>query len=126
VFYVASRGHHADIGGSRPGSMPPDSRTIFEEGASFKSFKIVSKGKLMEDDLRRELAKPGEHPGCAGTRNIVDNLADLNAQIAANRKGIFLVNELIDFYGLDVVQAYMAHIQRNAELAVKVRLDCLD
>ena len=73
----------------------------------------------MEDDLRRELAKPGEHPGCSGTRNIVDNLADLNAQIAANRKGIVLVNELIDFYGLDVVQAYMNHIQRNAEVAVK-------
>ncbi|CAG0914660.1 unnamed protein product [Notodromas monacha] len=119
VFYVASRGHHADIGGSRPGSMPPDSRTIHEEGASFKAFKIVSSGKFNEDELRKEFAKPGEHPGCSGTRNIVDNLADLKAQIAANRKGILLVNELIDHYGLPMVQSYMRHIQKNAELAVR-------
>ncbi|XP_063237134.1 5-oxoprolinase [Bacillus rossius redtenbacheri] len=119
VFFVASRGHHADIGGITPGSMPPHSRTLLEEGASFKSFLLVKEGVFDEAGLVEILYSPGKVPGSSGTRNLSDNLSDLKAQIAANRKGILLVGELIDAYGLDVVQAYMGHVQRNAELAVR-------
>ncbi|KAL0277618.1 UNVERIFIED_CONTAM: hypothetical protein PYX00_004848 [Menopon gallinae] len=119
VFFVASRGHHADIGGITPGSMPPNSKNLSEEGATFKSFKIVNKGVFDEEGLVWNLMKPGEIPGSSGTRNLSDNLSDLKAQIAANHKGISLVQELIDEYGLEVVQAYMSHIQKNAELAVR-------
>nr|CAD7404141.1 unnamed protein product [Timema cristinae] len=119
VFYVASRGHHADIGGITPGSMPPHSKTLLEEGASFKSFHLVKKGVFNEAELVEALNAPGKIPGSSGTRNLQDNLSDLRAQIAANQKGIILVGELIDIYGLDVVQAYMGHIQANAEVAVK-------
>nr|CAD7596902.1 unnamed protein product [Timema genevievae] len=119
VFYVASRGHHADIGGITPGSMPPHSKTLLEEGASFKSFPLVKKGVFNEAELVEALNAPGKIPGSSGTRNLQDNLSDLRAQIAANQKGIILVGELIDIYGLDVVQAYMGHIQANAEVAVK-------
>ncbi|KAI6190773.1 hypothetical protein M3Y97_00155000 [Aphelenchoides bicaudatus] len=97
-FYVANRGHHSDIGGLVPGSMPPFSTSLDQEGAQFN---------------------PGKFPGCSGTRNLRDNLADLNAQIAANQKGILLLNELIESYSLPVVQAYMGHIQSNAEMAVR-------
>ncbi|XP_066600617.1 5-oxoprolinase [Prorops nasuta] len=122
VFFVASRGHHADIGGITPGSMPPHSTTLLQEGATFKSFLLVHKGVFREKELTEELMAPGKLPGCSGTRNLSDNLSDLKAQIAANRKGSQLVNELIDVYGLHVVQAYMAHIQNNAELAVREML----
>ncbi|KAJ9590444.1 hypothetical protein L9F63_016531 [Diploptera punctata] len=119
VFFVASRGHHADIGGITPGSMPPHSKILIEEGASFKSFYLVKKGIFNEKELVEALMAPGKIPGSSGTRNLQDNLSDLNAQIAANHKGINLVCELIDTYGLDVVQAYMDHIQTNAEVAVR-------
>ena len=119
VFFVANRGHHADIGGITPGSMPPHSKFLWQEGASFKSFKIVSKGEFQEEQLRKHLLAPSQHPGCSGTRLMQDNLSDLKAQIAANHKGIQLVNDLIDHYSLDVVQAYMGHIQANAEVAVR-------
>ncbi|KAL1131593.1 hypothetical protein AAG570_011207 [Ranatra chinensis] len=119
VFFVASRGHHADIGGITPGSMPPHSKSLAEEGATFKSFFLVRKGKFCEEELIFELMKPGTIPGSSGTRNLHDNIADLKAQIAANQKGIKLVEELIGYYGLDIVQAYMHHIQTNAELAVR-------
>ncbi|XP_071448499.1 5-oxoprolinase [Hetaerina americana] len=124
VFFVASRGHHADIGGSTPGSMPPHSHSLLEEGAAFKSFKIVDRGTFMEKELIEALTTvpQGAPPGCSGTRNLHDNLSDLRAQIAANQKGIYLVCELIDVYGLDVVQAYMRYIQENAELAVRSML----
>ncbi|XP_065350424.1 5-oxoprolinase [Cloeon dipterum] len=112
VFFVASRGHHADIGGITPGSMPPHSTSLDQEGAAFISFKLVSKGKFQQEALEQQLKK-------AGSRNLQDNLADLQAQIAANRRGIQLVQELIESYGLNVVQAYMKHIQTNAELAVR-------
>jgi len=118
VFFVANRGHHADIGGITPGSMPPHSKHLWQEGATFKSFKVVSKGEFQEAALTEELMAPAKYPGCKGTRCLQDNLSDLKAQIAANHKGIQLVNELIDQYGLDVVQAYMGHIQANAEIAV--------
>ncbi|KAH0569179.1 5-oxoprolinase [Cotesia glomerata] len=122
VFFVASRGHHADIGGITPGSMPPHSTTLLQEGATFKSFLLVHKGHFREKELTDALMAPGKIPGSSGTRNLADNLSDLKAQIAANHKGTQLVNELIDIYGLDVVQAYMGHIQRNAELAVREML----
>ncbi|XP_074644558.1 5-oxoprolinase-like [Tubulanus polymorphus] len=119
VFYVASRGHHADIGGATPGSMPPHSKSIFEEGAVFKSFKLVKNGVFQEQLLTEALMEPRKYPGCSGTRNLHDNLSDLKAQIAANQKGIHLVTDLIKEYSLPVVQAYMAHIQHNAEVSVR-------
>uniref|UniRef100_F6XQF8 5-oxoprolinase, ATP-hydrolysing n=1 Tax=Macaca mulatta TaxID=9544 RepID=F6XQF8_MACMU len=119
VFYVASRGHHADIGGITPGSMPPHSTTLQQEGAVFLSFKLVQGGVFQEEAVTEALRAPGKVPNCSGTRNLHDNLSDLRAQVAANQKGIQLVGELIGQYGLDVVQAYMGHIQANAELAVR-------
>ncbi|XP_053402483.1 5-oxoprolinase-like [Mercenaria mercenaria] len=119
VFFVASRGHHADIGGITPGSMPPHSKYLHEEGAVFKSFKLVKSGEFQEQAVTEELNAPSQYPGSSGTRNLHDNLSDLKAQVAANQKGIRLIKGLIDEYSLDVVQAYMAHIQNNAEVAVK-------
>ncbi|XP_052759152.1 5-oxoprolinase [Galleria mellonella] len=119
IFFVASRGHHADIGGLTPGSMPPHSVSLAQEGAAFKSMLLVDGGRFNEGPLVEQLMNPGKEPGCSGTRNLADNLSDLKAQVAANQRGIQLVGELIDQYGLDVVQAYMAHIQKNAELAVR-------
>merc|ERR1719228_1253580 len=119
VFFVANRGHHADIGGITPGSMPPHSKHLWQEGASFKSFKIVNGGQFQEAELTEHLNAPSRFPGCSGTRLLQDNLSDLKAQIAANQKGIQLVLELINSYGLEVVQAYMGHIQSNAEVAVR-------
>ncbi|KAI5641299.1 hydantoinase b/oxoprolinase domain-containing protein [Phthorimaea operculella] len=117
IFFVASRGHHADIGGLTPGSMPPHSTSLKQEGAAFKSLLLVDGGKFNEEELVKGLMAPASEPGCSGTRNLADNLSDLKAQVAANQRGIQLVGELIDQYGLEVVQAYMHHIQRNAELA---------
>lgn len=119
VFAVASRGHHADIGGITPGSMPPHSTSLAQEGASFASFLLVSQGVFQEAEIIKELTTPTGAPGATGTRNLSDNLSDLRAQIAANQKGIQLVKELIDSYGLSVVQAYMGYMQQNAELAVR-------
>ncbi|CAH1992910.1 unnamed protein product [Acanthoscelides obtectus] len=112
IFFVASRGHHADIGGITPGSMPPHSTSLDQEGAAFKSFLIVKAGKFQEEEFTNEINK-------AGGRNLSDNISDLRAQVAANKKGIDLVGELIDQYSLEVVQAYMNHIQTNAEFAVR-------
>ncbi|KAI0219976.1 5-oxoprolinase [Lamellibrachia satsuma] len=122
VFFVASRGHHSEIGGTTPGSMPPHSKSIFEEGAVFISFFLVKQGKWEEDELIAALEAPGKYPGSCGSRNINDNLSDLKAQVAANQKGIHLVEELICEYSLPVVQAYMDHIQNNAEMAVREML----
>uniref|UniRef100_A0A0B6ZGC5 5-oxoprolinase n=2 Tax=Arion vulgaris TaxID=1028688 RepID=A0A0B6ZGC5_9EUPU len=119
VFFVASRGHHADIGGITPGSMPPHSTSIFQEGAVFKSFKLVEGGELREKELIQAFNDPAKYPGSSGTRNLHDNLSDLKAQVAANQRGIKLITELIHEYGLEVVQAYMKYIQENAELAVR-------
>uniref|UniRef100_A0A8C0GYP2 5-oxoprolinase, ATP-hydrolysing n=1 Tax=Chelonoidis abingdonii TaxID=106734 RepID=A0A8C0GYP2_CHEAB len=119
VFFVASRGHHADIGGITPGSMPPHSKVLQEEGAIFVSFKLVKDGVFQEEAVSEALMAPGCIPGSSGTRNLQDNLSDLRAQVAANQKGIQLVSELIGLYGLEVVQSYMAHIQANAEVAVR-------
>ena len=120
IFYVASRAHHADIGGTLPGSMPPNSRELFQEGAAIKSEKLVSGGKFNEEHITKLLYdEPAQYPGCSGTRCLADNLNDLKAQIAANQKGIHLINTLIEDYGEEVVQFYMKNIQDNAELSVK-------
>ena len=86
VFFVANRGHHADIGGISPGSMPPHSNYLWEEGARFRSFKIVDRGEWQEEALIAELQAPGQYPGCSGTRLLADNLSDLKAQVAANQR----------------------------------------
>jgi 5-oxoprolinase (ATP-hydrolysing) len=120
VFYVASRAHHADIGGILPGSMPPHSKELFQEGAAIKSEKLVSQGHFDEERITELLLKePAKHPGCSGTRCLADNINDLKAQVAANQKGINLISSLISDYGEDVVQFYMHNIQDNAELSVR-------
>ena len=122
VFFVASRGHHADIGGISAGSMPPFSKQLYEEGAAVVSFKLVKAGRFDEAGVTEILQSPAKFPQCSGTRNLSDNLSDLRAQVAANQRGIRLMGELIAQYGLDVVQAYMRHIQDNAEQAVREML----
>ena len=114
LFYVASRGHHAEIGGITPGSVPPNSKHIDEEGVLIDNFLLVSGGRLMEQDTE-ELFKTAPYP----TRNFHHNLADLKAQIAANEKGVQELRKMVAHFGLDVVQAYMIHVQNNAEESVR-------
>jgi 5-oxoprolinase (ATP-hydrolysing) len=116
LFYVGSRGHHADIGGTTPGSMPPDSCRIEEEGVLIDNFKLVdgSDGVLREEEARAMLAA-ARWPA----RNPDQNLADLRAQVAANQKGVEELHRMVAYYGLDVVRAYMGHVQDNAEEAVR-------
>jgi len=120
IFYVASRAHHADIGGILPGSMPPLSRELYQEGAAIKSEKLVSEGHFNEQRITELLYdEPAQYPECSGTRCLADNLNDLKAQIAANQKGINLISALISDYTAPVVQFYMREIQANAELSVR-------
>ncbi|THG96640.1 hypothetical protein EW026_g5221 [Hermanssonia centrifuga] len=120
IFFTASRGHHADIGGILPGSMPPTSTSIFEEGAHIVSFKIVREGMFDRDGLIRYMIdEPSQYPGSSGCRNIRDVESDLKAQIAANHKGIQLIKAIVDDYGLETVQEYMYHIRSNAENSVR-------
>jgi len=120
VFYVASRAHHADIGGILPGSMPPHSRELYQEGAAIESEKLVSEGKFNEERMKQLLYDdPAKYPGCSGSRCLADNMNDLKAQIAANQKGINLISALISDYTEPVVQFYMRQIQDNAERSVK-------
>lgn len=120
VFFTASRGHHADIGGILPGSMPPTSKTLFQEGAQIRSFKIVSEGVYDQKGLMHLLlTEPAKYPGCSGTRCFRDVESDLKAQIAANHKGIQLLNDLVHEWGLETVQSYMMHIRDNAEFSVR-------
>ncbi|MFF5663392.1 hydantoinase B/oxoprolinase family protein [Streptomyces griseofuscus] len=121
LFYVASRGHHAEIGGIAPGSMPAHSRTIEEEGVLFDNWPLAEGGRFREEETRRLLTE-ARHP----SRNPRTNLADLRAQIAANQKGVDEVRRMIGEFGLDVVQAYMRHVQDNAEEAVRRVIDALD
>ncbi|NNN34933.1 5-oxoprolinase [Streptomyces sp. S3(2020)] len=121
LFYVASRGHHAEIGGIAPGSMPANSRTIDEEGILFDNWLLAENGRFREDETLRLLTE-ARHP----SRNPKTNLADLRAQIAANQKGVDEVARMIENFGLDVVQAYMRHVQDNAEDAVRRVVDTLD
>ncbi|MGW6357759.1 hydantoinase B/oxoprolinase family protein [Streptomyces sp. NPDC055092] len=120
LFYVASRGHHAEIGGIAPGSMPAGSRTIEEEGILFDNWLLVEGGRFRETQTLG-LLTGGPYP----SRNPRTNLADLRAQIAANQKGVDEVARMIDHFGLDVVQAYMKHVQDNAEEAVRRVVDAL-
>jgi 5-oxoprolinase (ATP-hydrolysing) len=113
-FFVASRGHHADIGGITPGSMPPFSTRIAEEGVLIDNFKLIEQGTLREDALR-DLLSAGAHP----SRNPAQNLADLRAQIAANEKGALELKSTVAQYGRDTVLAYMRHVQDNAEESVR-------
>ncbi|CAL1710930.1 unnamed protein product [Somion occarium] len=120
IFFTASRGHHADIGGILPGSMPPTSTNIFEEGANIVSFKIVKEGVFDKAGLYDYMIdKPAQYPGSSGCRNIRDVESDLKAQIAANHKGIQLIHAIVDDYGLETVQEYMYHIRVNAETSVR-------
>eukprot|EP00117_Sycon_ciliatum_P007634 scpid23060/ scgid10654/ 5-oxoprolinase; 5-oxo-L-prolinase; Pyroglutamase len=119
TFFVANRGHHADIGGITPGSMPPHSRFLAEEGMAVKTFKITKRGVFQEEDMIELLTRGGEGDDNVGTRRLSDNMSDLEAQLAANHKGVDLLSGLIEEYSLDVVQAYMKHIQDNAEVAVR-------
>jgi len=121
LFFVASRGHHAEIGGTTPGSMPADSRTLDEEGVLFDNFLLVEDGQFREEQARALLTGAR-----FASRSPDTNLADLRAQIAANQKGIDEIRAMIAHFGLDVVQAYMRHVQDNAEEAVRRVIDCLD
>ncbi|MGH6941492.1 hydantoinase B/oxoprolinase family protein [Hypericibacter sp.] len=114
IFYVASRGHHADIGGITPGSMPPDSKTVEEEGVLIDDFQLVDRGRFLEAEMRALLSS-GKYPA----RNPDQNIADLRAQIAANEKGVQELRRMVALYGLDVVWAYMGHVQDNAEEQVR-------
>ena len=114
LFYVASRGHHADVGGITPGSMPPDSNTIDEEGVLIDNVQLISEGRFLEEEIRLVLLG-AKYP----VRNIDQNLADIRAQVAANEKGVNELRAMVKHFGLDVVNAYMQHVQDNAEGAVK-------
>ena len=120
VATVASRGHHADIGGRTPGSAPPDSRHIAEEGVVIDNFLMVEQGRLREAETRALLAS-GDFP----CRNVDQNMADLAAQIAANKTGEQALRDLIGQYGLETVHAYMDHVQDNAEESVRRVIDVL-
>ncbi|MCO5355548.1 hydantoinase B/oxoprolinase family protein [Acidovorax kalamii] len=113
TFYVGSRGHHADVGGTTPGSMPPFSTRIEEEGVQINNVKLVERGVLREAEMIA-LLESGEYP----SRNPQQNMADLRAQIAANEKGQQELRRMVGEFGLDVVQAYMRHVQDNAEESV--------
>jgi 5-oxoprolinase (ATP-hydrolysing) len=114
LFYVGSRGHHADIGGVTPGSMPPFSTRIEEEGVQIDNVKLVDRGVLREAEMLA-LLQSGAHP----SRNPQQNMADLKAQIAANEKGVQELRKMVEQFGLEVVQAYMRHVQDNAEESVR-------
>jgi 5-oxoprolinase (ATP-hydrolysing) len=114
LFYVGSRGHHADIGGVTPGSMPPFSTRIEEEGVQIDNFKLIDRGRLREAEMLALLSS-GEYP----SRNPAQNVADLKAQIAANEKGVQELHRMVEQFGLGVVQAYMGHVQDNAEESVR-------
>lgn len=114
LFYVGSRGHHADIGGLTPGSMPPRSTRVEEEGVLIRNFHLVDGGRFRERELLALLSS-GPYP----CRNPQQNLADLRAQVAANEKGVQELRRLVDHYGLPVVRAYMDHVRANAAQAVR-------
>ena len=120
LFYVASRGHHAEIGGISPGSMPPYSRTVEEEGVLIDNIKLVDQGRFLETEIRAVLAS-GRYP----SRNPDSNIADLKAQIAACEKGVQELRRVVEHFGLDVVHAYMGHVQDNAEESVRRVIDVL-
>jgi 5-oxoprolinase (ATP-hydrolysing) len=120
LFYVGSRGHHADIGGTTPGSMPPDSTSVEQEGILIDNFLLARDGRLYEDELL-SLLDQGPYPA----RNPRQNIADMKAQIAANENGGQELRKMVNNFGLDVVLAYMKHVQDNAEESVREVIDVL-
>ena len=114
LFFVAARGHHADIGGIAPGSMSPKAKSIEEEGVYIDPFKLVGRGRFREDDVRALLTE-APYP----VRNVEQNIADLKAQVAANEKGVIELRKMVRHYGLATVHAYMGHVQDNAADAVR-------
>jgi 5-oxoprolinase (ATP-hydrolysing) len=120
IFFTASRGHHADIGGITPGSMSPLATTVNEEGVLIDNFRLFDRGHYRESELRRILT---EH--VYPVRNANQNIADLKAQVAANEKGALELHELVKRFGLEVVQAYMAHVQDNAAECIRRVIDRL-
>jgi 5-oxoprolinase (ATP-hydrolysing) len=116
-FFVGSRGHHADIGGITPGSMPPFSRTVEDEGVLLDNVKLVDAGRFCEDEIRRLLGSTNNP-----ARNIAQNLADMRAQIAANEKGAQELLAMVAHFGLGTVKAYMQHVQDNAEECVRLAI----
>jgi len=114
LFYVGSRGHHADIGGITPGSMPPGSTSVEDEGVLIDNFLLVEQGRLREAETL-ELLASGRYPA----RNPAQNVADLRAQVAANEKGVQALGDMVAQFGLEVVRAYMRHVQDNAEESVR-------
>ena len=120
LFYVGSRGHHADVGGITPGSMPPDSRHLDEEGVLIRNFLLVARGHFREREVH-ELLSSARYPA----RNVEQNIADLRAMVAANRKGVLELARMTEHFGLEVVHAYMQHVQDNAEESVRRVIDVL-
>ena len=114
LFYVASRGHHADVGGITPGSMTPRATTIEEEGVYIDNVKLVDQGRFLEDETRA-LLQGAKYPA----RQPDKNIADLKAQVAASAKGEAELHKMVAHFGLDVVKAYMQHVQNNAEASVR-------
>jgi 5-oxoprolinase (ATP-hydrolysing) len=121
LFFVASRGHHAEVGGITPGSMPAGSRDVHEEGVLFDNWLLVAGGRFREDETRGLLTE-ARYPSRAPDTN----LGDLRAQVAANARGVEELGKLIEHFGLDVVLAYMGHVQDNAEESVRRVIDALD
>jgi 5-oxoprolinase (ATP-hydrolysing) len=120
LFWVASRGHHADVGGISPGSMSPNATTIEEEGVLFDNFKVIDRGRFMEKELYAALAG-AKYPA----RNPLQNVNDIKAQIAANEKGVQELNKMVAHFTLPVVKAYMQHVQDNAAESVRRVIDRL-
>jgi len=120
LFYVGSRGHHADIGGITPGSMPPRSRVIEEEGILIDNFLLVEAGRLREREIVALLSS-GPYPA----RNVEQNMADLRAMVAANEKGVQELRHMVGHFGIEVVHAYMQHVQDNAEESVRRVIEVL-
>ena len=120
LFYVASRGHHADVGGAAPGSMTPLATTVDEEGVLIDNFRLVERGRFREKELETLLT---DHPW--PVRNVRQNVADLKAQIAANEKGVAELRKMVGHFGLGVVEAYMGHVQDNAAESVRRVLERL-
>jgi 5-oxoprolinase (ATP-hydrolysing) len=120
LFWVASRGHHADIGGIAPGSMSPIATSIEEEGIYIDNFKLVDRGRFCERELYDLLTK-AKYPA----RNPLQNVNDLKAQIAANEKGVQELHKMVGLFGLNVVHAYMKHVQDNADESVRRVIDRL-
>ena len=120
LFWVAARGHHADVGGISPGSMSPNATTIAQEGVYIDNFKLVDRGRFREKEILA-LLTGGDYPA----RNPVQNIADLKAQIAANEKGVQELRKMVRHFTLPVVRAYMRHVQDNAAESVRRVIDRL-